>query len=264
MELERRRSRRSVGELTSTAPSYMLSPRHGPGVCRECFNFTRGYDRCYACAAGEQRLDLVVPISYSVAHEELHRALANYKRTTGVVADRATLELTAVLWRFLSGHEQCVAAAVGVPAFDLVTTVPSSDRARDEHHQLRRIVGELAAPTRDRHVRLLRRTLVPAAPRSFQPDRFHASRRLEGASVLLIDDTWTTGASSQSAAAALKASGAGVVAAVVIGRHLNREWHENDRRLRGITQPFDWSTCPLCAPVAGTRYEESVSLDRAA
>ena len=64
--------------------------------------------------------------------------------------------------------------------------------------------------------------------------------------MLLIDDTWTTGASAQSAAAALKAAGAGPVAAVVIGRHLNREWHENDRRLRGITRPFDWSRCALC------------------
>jgi orotate phosphoribosyltransferase len=69
--------------------------------------------------------------------------------------------------------------------------------------------------------------------------------------VLLIDDTWTTGANAQSAAAALKSAGAGPVAAVVIGRHLNREWHENDRRLRGITRPFDWSHCALCADPSG-------------
>ena len=64
--------------------------------------------------------------------------------------------------------------------------------------------------------------------------------------MLLIDDTWTTGANAQSAAAALKAAGAGPVAAVVIGRHLNRKWHQNDRRLRGITRPFDWGRCALC------------------
>ena len=65
--------------------------------------------------------------------------------------------------------------------------------------------------------------------------------------MLLIDDTWTTGASAQSAAAALKAAGAGATASIVIGRHLNREWHENDRRIRGIARPFDWSRCALCA-----------------
>ena len=81
------------------------------------------------------------------------------------------------------------------------------------------------------------------------------SRRLPtGQAVLLIDDTWTTGASAQGAAAALKAAGVRPVAAVVIGRHLNGEWHENDCRLRGIAQPFDRADCALCAePVAAGR-----------
>ena len=42
-----------------------------------------------------------------------------------------------------------------------------------------------------------------------------------GADVLLIDDTWVSGASAQSAAAALKAAGARRVALVVIGRHVD-------------------------------------------
>ena len=64
--------------------------------------------------------------------------------------------------------------------------------------------------------------------------------------MLLIDDTWTTGANAQSAAAALKDAGAGTVAAVVIGRHLNRDWHENDLRLRALGESFDWEHCALC------------------
>ena len=51
----------------------------------------------------------------------------------------------------------------------------------------------------------------------------------------------------ESAGAALKRAGAGPVAAVVIGRHLKREWHENERRLRGVTRPFDWGRCAFCA-----------------
>jgi orotate phosphoribosyltransferase len=61
--------------------------------------------------------------------------------------------------------------------------------------------------------------------------------------VLLIDDTWTTGSGAQSAAAALRQAGAGPVAAVVIGRHVKRDWRENERRLRALAQPFDWSSC---------------------
>jgi predicted amidophosphoribosyltransferase len=237
-----------VSELTAVYGNFMLGPRHGHGVCRICLNLTDDYSECYACAHGPQRLDAVVPISYSVAREQLHHALASYKRLDGEVARRLQAQLAAVLWRFLAAHEPCVAGQTGIrqQRFDVVTTVPSGDRARDERHPLRRIVSELVAPARDRHDRILERTEHTAEPRAFDLDKFRARRPLDGEAVLLIDDTWTTGASAQSAAAALKAAGAGPVAAVVIGRHLNRDWHENDRRLRGITRPFDWDRCLVC------------------
>lgn len=237
----------SVRELTALYENVMLGPRPGSDVCGTCFNFTNGYARCYACAHGESVLDAVAPISYSVAREQLHHALWSYKHLEGAVARRLSAILAAILWRFLTDHEQCLATAAGASRFDVVTTVPSSDRARDEHHPLRAIVGELVAPTRDRHRRLLRRTNHDVPSRTFSELKFHAVERLHDHTILLIDDTWTTGSSAQSAAAALKAAGAGPVAAVVIGRHLNREWHENDRRLRGIAQPFAWSACALCA-----------------
>lgn len=236
----------SVQELTEAYENYMLGPRRGPDVCGLCFNFTRGFNRCYACAHGEQLIDVVAPISYSVAGEQLHHALAAYKRITGDAARRLGMELAAVLWRYLAGHERCVAGAAGRMEFDLVTTVPSGERERDERHPLRWLVAEVVGPTRRRHQRLLRRSELAVAAREFSPDKYLAMRRLEGESILLIDDTWTTGANAQSAAAALKAAGAGPIAAVVIGRHLNRDWHENDRRLRGISRPFDWRACALC------------------
>jgi len=238
----------SVGELTAVYGNFMLGPHEGAGVCSVCFNFTDGYERCYACAHCEQRLDAMTPISYSVAREQLHHALASYKRLDGDVVHRLRAELSAVLWRFLVAHEACLARAAGVSGFALVTTVPSGDRARDEIHPLRRMVSELIGPTRDRHERLLERTTSDASPRHFSEQKFTARRALSSEAVLLIDDTWTTGATAQSAASALKSAGAGAVAAVVIGRHLNREWHENDRRLRGITGPYDWSRCARCAP----------------
>jgi hypothetical protein len=239
----------TVAELTALYGNFMLGPRRGPEVCRVCFNFTNGYTRCYACAHGERWLDAVCPISYSVAREQLHHALRGYKRLDGEAARRLTVELAAILWRHLAAHETCVARATGTsPPFEVVTTVPSADPRRDEHHPLQRIVGEIVGPTRERHERLLRRSAKPVAVRAFDGEKYEATRQLSGSSVLLIDDTWTTGANAQSAAAALKSAGAGRVAAVVIGRHLNREWHENDRRLRGITRPFDWGRCALCAP----------------
>ena len=244
----------SVRELSALYENVMLAPRCGPDVCATCFNFTAGYTRCYACAHSPPVLDAVVPISYSVAREQLHHALASYKRLTGDVARRLGAILAVILWRFLAEHERCVASAAGTERFDLVATVPSSDRDRDELHPLRHIVGELVGPTRDRYQRLLCRSDLDVPARSFNEAKFRPTEPLHGKRVLLIDDTWTTGASAQSAAAALKAAGAGPIAAVVIGRHLNREWHLNDRRLRGIAQPFEWADCALCAePVAPPR-----------
>jgi hypothetical protein len=236
----------SVAELTALYTNFMLGPRPGPEVCDQCFNFTRGFDRCYACDHGQAWLAAIAPISYSVGREQLHHALRLYKRIGGTAGRRLTLELSSVLWRYLDAHEPCVAKAAGVDRFELVATVPSGDQRRDESHLLRTIVGEIVAPTAGRHERLLRRSATEVAPREFASRRFEATRTLEGQPVLLIDDTWTTGASAQSAAAALRDAGSGPVAAVVIGRHLNREWHENDRRLRGITRPFDWERCALC------------------
>jgi len=240
----------TVRELSALCESFLLAPRAGAGVCRRCFNLTDGYDRCYACTHHPDLLDVVAPISYSIAHEQLHHALASYKRLTGTVARRLTLQLAAILWRYLLGHERCLARAAGTREFPLVVTVPSSDRARDEQHPLRQIVGELVAITRPRYERLLVRSRADAGPRTFAADKFLARRGLNGEAVLLIDDTWTTGANAQSAAAALKAAGAGAVAAVVIGRHINRHWRQNDRRLRELEPAFEWGRCVACRPCA--------------
>ena len=183
-----------------------------------------------------------------VTKPKLLTMMGNYPNTQALKSGTVRSDLADLLAVF--------AQAAGATRFELVTTVPSSDRSRDELHPLRHIVAELVAPTRNRYQRLLRRTDVDVPARTFSEAKFHPTKPLQGHAVLLIDDTWTTGASAQSAAAALKQAGAGPTAAVVIGRHLNREWHQNDRRLRGISQPFKWADCALCAePVAPPRRQ---------
>jgi len=233
----------TVAELTDLYGNFMLGPRPGPGVCEVCFTFTEGHSRCFVCAQQNSALDAVTPISYSVAGGQLHHALAGYKRLGGDVSRRLQVELAAVLWRFLAGHEACVAREAGTRAFDLITTVPSSSRERDESHPLRAIVGELVQPTRDRYERLLSRSSMPVQERTFDVRKYDVARTFAGEAVLLIDDTWTTGSGAQSAAAALREAGAGPVAAVVVGRHVKRGWRENEQRLHALVRPFDWSSC---------------------
>ena len=76
--------------------------------------------------------------------------------------------------------------------------------------------------------------------RDLDLDRFQVLARPTGASVLLLDDTWVSGASAQSAAAALKLAGARHVAVVVLGRHVN---------------PDDAASAPLLAGLAAARYD---------
>ena len=58
-----------------------------------------------------------------------------------------------------------------------------------------------------------------------------------------MEDSWVSGASAQSAAAALKQAGAGRVAIVVAGRHLN---------------PADPRTAALAARLTSAPYDPSV------
>lgn len=240
----------TVAELTEPYGNFMLGPVRGAGVCDVCFTFTDGRSRCQACGRTPQALDVLAPISYSVGAGQLHHVLAAYKRHDGEAARTLSTQLAAVLWRFLSGHEGCVAQAAGVASFDLVATVPSGHDERDASHPLHWIVGEAVGPTRDRHRRLLGRSTVPVLPHEFNRRRYEVANRLPESAVLIIDDTWTTGANVQSAATALRQAGARKVAAVVIGRHLNRRWGQNERRMSELDRPFDWTTCAYCHPAS--------------
>jgi predicted amidophosphoribosyltransferase len=237
----------TVRELSDPYANFMLNPVP-PGTessCSICLTFTDGFARCYNCQFGPQHIDGVLPISYSVHLGQLHTALYSYKRSLGDVARRFQADLSAVLWRFLEQHEQCLAAQLGIDGFDLVTTVPSSSTERDQVHPLRHMVGSIVQPTRDRYERLLVRSGSEVPERTVDLSKFSAERAIEDETVLLIDDTWTTGANVQSAAGSLKDAGASRVGAVVIGRHIHDDYHENETRLRELPRPFNWTACAL-------------------
>ena len=79
------------------------------------------------------------------------------------------------------------------------------------------------------------------------PDRYRTTRTLtERPSVLLVDDTWTTGGRAQSASIALREAGAAQVAVVVIGRHFDRAFGTGEayyQRARSLQ--FTWDRCCL-------------------
>jgi predicted amidophosphoribosyltransferase len=216
-------------------------PPPGPGVCRTCRGPAPAHTReCSSCRRVPSRLDAVLPISWSVASGPLHRALRGYKDDPLDVARREfAAGLAAVLERFLRGHEACAAAAAGVAAFTLVTTVPA--RADRNRGPLRTLVRGCPS-TAGRFARSLVVAGGPCVPHRFDPERFRALRPLAGETVLLVDDTWTSGATAQSAAHALKRAGARRVALVVIGRHVNPSFGDQAARC-ACAAPFRWDTC---------------------
>jgi len=183
--------------------------------------------------------DAVVPISYAVKGTPFAEDLWRYKssREAGAPAGRSLL---ALLLAFLDDHAGCVWRRAAMPGPDRLAVVPSGLGRPGSHPLL-----ALASP----HLRL------PPWPLAIRPGRqgrdldlhrFQADPGPRGRGVLLLDDTWVSGASAQSAAAALKLAGAGRVAIVVLGRHVNPADPRGARFAAGLASgPYDPAACAV-------------------
>lgn len=179
---------------------------------------------CFCCrtVAAQLRLPLVplVALSEFRVGDRSHRRLRWYK--DGPVAearDRSRCQLVAELARAVA---DTAGPTVRLGRWSVVTTVPST--ARPGGAPAERLVDRVPGLA-ERHLRLLVRgrgsgghlragrevfTLAPGVDRA----------GLTGLRVLVFDDTTTTGASAQSAAATLRLAGARVVGILVMGRAL--------------------------------------------
>ena len=184
-----------------------------------------GFARCYQCDLAHARCggllaDVVAPVAYAVKGGRLAGDLWRYK-SGAAGATEAGARLTAMLARFLREHSDQVWRAAGMAVGPELAAVVPSGQGRPDAHPLAGIVASCVD--------------VPIVPLSAAPGAARArgladgvavgwltvGGAVAGADVLLVDDTWVSGASAQSAAAALKAGGARRVALVVIGRHVD-------------------------------------------
>ena len=246
------RARRTVADFTDPYVGHFTPPPPSgvEGVCEVCHSATSpGYRRCRSCERTISRVthpvELVVPISLYEGRSQLHHVLRNYKDGyTDDVRTQLRPRVTALLWRFLSAHEPCIVEAAG-QGWDFITSVPSSsDRAGI--HPLEQAIT-LAPPLREQYRTTLERGEAPLDHNLASDDGYRVTADVEDAAVLLVDDTFTSGARVQSAASALALAGATVIAAVPIGRYINPDYSEANRRLwdAARAEGFDFEVCCL-------------------
>jgi predicted amidophosphoribosyltransferase len=224
-------------------------PPVATGICERCHGCPNpGFDMCWSCSHVESQLSqpcqLVVPISLYEIPSQLHHVLRHYK--SGAYPDLTadfSAYVVSVLAHFLRRHGRCIARAAG-GQWDLLTSVPSS-RPRAGEHPLITSIGRVQS-LGEKYEPLLELGSEEVGHLKASDNGFRVTRAVRGDRVLLIDDTFTTGATVQSAASALALAGAKVIAVVAIGRVINPHFSEtvgdywNRQR-----DPFTFDTCCL-------------------
>ena len=160
--------------------------------------------------------ELVVPISLYEIPSQLHHILRHYKSGSYPTQEvDFGVRVISLLAHFLKNHGECISSRAG-GEWDVVTSVPSS-RPRSGEHPLVTNVHRVRWLD-DQFETLLKLGRVQVGHLTASDDGFQAAQDVRGERVLLVDDTFTTGATAQSAASALANAGATVVGIVAIGR----------------------------------------------
>jgi hypothetical protein len=147
--------------------------------------------------------------------EDLRRYKSDHVAPAEAAA--AAARLRELLATFLAANGHSVWAAAGMTTGPAAVAVVPSGQGRPGAHPLTGLVRSCVA------LPLVRLAIAPeeSHTRGVNPGWVRVGHPVTGADILVVDDTWVSGGSAQSAAAALKLAGARRVAVVVLGRHVN-------------------------------------------
>jgi hypothetical protein len=235
---------------------YRPVPPAGVGVCAVCHSGPApGYPICSSCDLTMRQVSrpvpAVLPISLFTVGDQYWYILRQYKdHPRPQVRKELSLTLAATIARFTACHWSCIGAHLGDHAPTLVATVPSTRSAgRPLPHPLVGVVQRI------HHLAVLHEEVLVRGPgevghRQAHDDVFRPIRDLRQHRVLLIEDTFTTGARAQSAATALHHAGAAAVTVVTAGRVINPDWNDNCHRIwQSATETsFTFDRCAWCEP----------------
>jgi hypothetical protein len=200
-------------------------------MCRTCCGpTTGGFAHCFACrtliAQLKAPLATVLPVAFCPVPSPLYQILLGYKESgVGELRLFCQHRIGKMLTDFAGDHEVCLFDGLGGPV-DLMLPVPSTLRPPPSPLEkilgIVSIYGAVKGQASGMPFQPLRRTAEPIGHMRANADAFvvrpEQAVHVRGARIVLLDDTYVSGARSQSAAAALRRAGARNVLIVPLGR----------------------------------------------
>lgn len=235
----------TIRELTEPFLSiYTFVPSSAPGVCRVCHGPVDAvYDTCFSCyqtrSQVEYPTDRVVPISLCENLGHLHYMMRMYKdgRTEDVQRE-FRLRVAATLARFLQLHRTCIGD------WNLLTTIPTG-RNRPGEHPLAQAI-RLVPNLNNDFIPLLSPGTSPPAHNAASDNAYEVTEDVEGLNVLIVDDTFTSGAAAQSAASAVRRARADVTAVVPVARYIKPAFSDLHQAFWDSAREQDFSFDRCC------------------
>jgi hypothetical protein len=213
-----------VVAITEAIEGDLISPPLGAigTSCPICCDWLDQPNTCAKCQHAAKLLgdDLtpVVPISLYVRPSTMRDRLTFYKDRRGGKDAQFATEVAALMDRFFLEHGVELQRRYG--PIEASVVVPTRFRELSDH-PLAAALDRLPAASVPPRERVLQLGSGKIDRRTPDPNGFVADGSVLGRSFVVLDDVYTTGATAQSAAHALRAAGATVPAIVVIGRRLN-------------------------------------------
>jgi hypothetical protein len=228
--------------LTAIAGGYLRNPVRRKGVtCADCVTPVDGYELCFPCKTHRSQrgtADRIAFLSYAVAGHESGHLMRGYKARPPVAEHRQVVGLLLLL--ALERHATCpeVVAGSKVTHWAIVPSLP----AKPDEHPLRSLV---LGRTAGAEVNMAAAATV-SNPRAVNSAHYSCDVTLPpGSHALLIDDTWATGGHAQSAALALRKSGATTISLLVVARWLKEDYGANRSFIADLARrDFNPQTCP--------------------
>lgn len=183
-------------------------------LCRAPVNV--GYRFCFRCnAQAAAHPDLTGFVTYALSGKQSGIEMHRYKDTR---PSRQALSNVLALLKHGLSHLSCAGDLVGTPV-EAVAVIPSRSHYQADAPSLLQRMCTRTLPD-DMPLVDLRPKPGSASDRHVRHDAFDVVTWPDASHVMLIDDTWVTGATTLSAAATLRASGARHVSVLVLARWL--------------------------------------------